>query len=59
MFRPLQTFEESDMRNQDQKFSFRKAVESAFAGVMSAAILAVIAGGTIAMCVPGAAGLVA
>ena len=47
------------MRSQNQKFSIRKAVESVFAGVISTAILILIAGGTFAMCVPGAAGLVA
>jgi hypothetical protein len=59
MFEPLQTFEESNMRSQNQNFSFRKAVENVFAGIMSTAILVLIAGGTFAMCVPGAARLVA
>jgi hypothetical protein len=35
-----------------RKVSPRQAVEDVFAGIVSAAILALVAGGTISMCVP-------
>jgi hypothetical protein len=39
--------------------SVRERAEAFFAGIFSAAVIALVAGGTFAMCVPGAAGLIA
>jgi hypothetical protein len=58
-FRPVRHFQEIDMSKQQGSFSVRRAVERVFAGALSAAVCALVAGGTLAMCVPGAAGLVA
>ena len=40
------------MNRHSPRASTRQAIENVFAGIVSAAILALVAGGTISMCVP-------
>jgi hypothetical protein len=49
---PSAATKESIMSRHFRKVSPRQAVEDVFAGIVSAAILALFAGGTISMCVP-------
>jgi hypothetical protein len=43
------------MSKQHGAVSMREVVEKAFAGIIAAAILAFVVGGTMAMCLPGMA----
>jgi hypothetical protein len=56
--RTFNLFREIDMSKQISA-SVRERAEAFFAGVFSAAVIALVAGGTLAMCVPGATGLIA
>jgi cell division protein FtsN len=42
------------MSKQHGSVSMREVVEKTFAGIVAAAIIALIGGGTMAMCLPGA-----
>lgn len=54
MFNPIQPMKEIDMIKQHGSTSLRTALEQAFAGLVFAAVAALVVGGTIAMCLPSA-----